>query len=61
MLGLSLALISTERVEARLASVRAEMLELEQATGTDGIRVALDVERLRELEEEVAFLEMLAS
>jgi hypothetical protein len=63
VLGACLGMISLRRIDERLSSVRARIAELEQAraTGTNGTIVIELTGELRQLKDEEAFLEVLAS
>lgn len=53
-------MIPPERIQERLAVVRAQMLALREATAADG-DLLIDAPLLRLLEEEAEFLEVLAT
>lgn len=61
MLGVCLGLISPERLERRLADVRAQIIAIEAGKTTNGVAIIVDIADLRELKEEAAFLEILIS
>jgi hypothetical protein len=61
MMGVCLGLISPDRIEQRLANVRAQISAMEAAKRNDGIAIVVDIEGLRDLKEEEAFLEILVS
>jgi hypothetical protein len=63
MMGVCLGLISPDRLERRLADVRAQISAMEalKVKGTDGVSIVVDIAGLRDLKEEEAFLEILVS
>lgn len=61
MMGVCLGLISPDRLERRLADVRAQISAMEAAKRADGVAVVVDIAGLRDLKEEEAFLEVLVS
>jgi hypothetical protein len=63
MMGVCLGLISPDRLERRLADVRAQISVMEsvKVKGTDGVSIVVDIAGLRDLKEEEAFLEILVS
>ena len=63
VLGACLGMISLQRIDERLSFVRARIAELEKAraTGTNGTIVIEVTGELRQLKDEEAFLEVLAS
>jgi hypothetical protein len=61
MMGVCLGLISPDRLERRLADVRAQITAMEAAKSRDGVTIVVDIAGLRDLKEEEAFLEILVS
>jgi hypothetical protein len=61
MMGVCLGLISPDRLERRLADVRAQISAMEAAKSKDGVAIVVDIAGLRDLKEEEAFLEILVS
>jgi hypothetical protein len=61
MMGVCLGLISPDRLERRLADVRARISAMEAAKSKDGVAIVVDIAGLRDLKEEEAFLEILVS
>lgn len=62
-MGVCLGLISPDRLERRLADVRAQISAMEavKVIGNDGNAIVVDIAGLRDLKEEAAFLEVLVS
>ena len=61
MMGVCLGLISPDRLERRLADVRAQISAMEAGKSKDGVAIVVDIAGLRDLKEEEAFLEILVS
>lgn len=61
MLNACLGMVPPERIEKRLAEVRAQILHLRELDGTTGVAITIDLPELRQLVDEQEFLEVLAS
>ncbi len=61
MLTACLGMVPQERIEQRLALVRALILQIREANGSDDFTVIIDTPQIRQLMDEAAFLEVLAS